>query len=111
MQDLAIVLVAAGSASRMGFPKLWADVAGRPLLAHAVSAAHLAGAAEVVLVASPDRLADAAALAPGATVVAGGARRRDSVAAGVAASSAPWLAIHDAARALAPHELYARGLR
>jgi 2-C-methyl-D-erythritol 4-phosphate cytidylyltransferase len=56
-------------------------------------------------------VAQAAALAPRACVVPGGARRRDSVAAGVAASKAPWLAIHDAARALTPPELFARGLQ
>ena len=50
------------------------------------------------------------ALAPDARVVAGGPRRRDSVAAGLAASQAPWLAIHDAARALVPPELFQRGL-
>jgi 2-C-methyl-D-erythritol 4-phosphate cytidylyltransferase len=43
-------------------------------------------------------------------VVCGGARRRDSVSAGLAASSCDWLAIHDAARALAPPELFDRGL-
>ena len=42
--------------------------------------------------------------------LAGGQRRRDSVAAGLAASTATWLAIHDAARALAPPELFQRGL-
>jgi 2-C-methyl-D-erythritol 4-phosphate cytidylyltransferase len=42
--------------------------------------------------------------------VAGGARRRDSVAAGLDASTSEWLAVHDAARALAPPELFHRGL-
>jgi 2-C-methyl-D-erythritol 4-phosphate cytidylyltransferase len=63
------------------------------------------------VVVAGDRLADAATLAPEACVVPGGARRRDSVAAGLAASKAQWLAIHDAARALAPPELFTRGLQ
>ena len=35
--DFAIVLVAAGSSTRMGFPKLWTELDGRPLLAHAIA--------------------------------------------------------------------------
>lgn len=107
---LAIVLVAAGSSTRMGFPKLWTEVCGEPLLAYAVRAVAAADPAELIVVVSGDRLADAVALAPDARVVVGGARRRDSVAAGLAASSAEWLAIHDAARAFAPPEMFARGL-
>jgi 2-C-methyl-D-erythritol 4-phosphate cytidylyltransferase len=107
--DLAIVLVAAGRSARMGFPKLWADLAGRPVLEHAVAAACSAHAPEVILVLAADR---ALTYAPeGVRVVSGGARRRDSVAAGVAAASADWVAIHDAARALAPADLYARGFQ
>jgi 2-C-methyl-D-erythritol 4-phosphate cytidylyltransferase len=108
--QFAIVLVAAGASTRMGFPKLWAEVAGKPLLALALAEARAAWPAELIVVVSSDRVADVAALAPDAVVVAGGARRRDSVAAGLSASSAGWLAIHDAARALAPAELFHRGL-
>lgn len=108
--DYAIVLVAAGASTRMGFPKLWTDVGGQPLVAHAVAAAAAAAPAELVLVVAPDRVDDARSLAPEVTVVHGGQRRRDSVAAGLAACSAEWLAIHDAARAFAPPNLFARGL-
>ncbi len=106
----AIILVAAGASTRMGFPKLWADVGGKPLLARAVAEARAAQPSELVVVVSEERVSEAAALAPGARVVAGGARRRDSVAAGLASCSADWLAIHDAARALAPPDLFKRGL-
>ena len=106
--DFAIVLVAAGASTRMGFPKLWADMVGQPVLAHAVAAAQDASAREVIVVVAADRLANAS-FAP-ARVIAGGARRRDSVAAGLAACSCEWIAVHDAARALAPAALYARGL-
>jgi 2-C-methyl-D-erythritol 4-phosphate cytidylyltransferase len=108
--EFALVLVAAGASTRMGFAKLWADLDGRPLIAHAIDAARAADPSELILVVAEDRLAAAKVLAPTARVVMGGARRRDSVAAGVAASTAPWLAIHDAARALAPTELFQRGL-
>src|SRR5262252_10706343 len=108
--ELAIVLVAAGASTRMGFPKLWVEICGQPLLARAITTAQAANPSELIVVISEDRLAHATALAPDARVVAGGVRRRDSVAAGLAASEAPWLAIHDAARALAPPELFQRGL-
>jgi 2-C-methyl-D-erythritol 4-phosphate cytidylyltransferase / 2-C-methyl-D-erythritol 2,4-cyclodiphosphate synthase len=106
----AIVLVAAGASTRMGFSKLWTAVCGQPLLAYALRVAVAAQPTELVLVVGADRMADAACLSPMARVVAGGARRRDSVAAGLAASRAEWLAVHDAARALTPAEVFARGL-
>jgi 2-C-methyl-D-erythritol 4-phosphate cytidylyltransferase len=109
--SFAIVLVAAGASTRMGFPKLWAEVGGQPLLAHSLASARAASPAELVVVVAPDRVAQVRALAPEAQVIPGGARRRDSVAAGLAATSAPWLAIHDAARALAPPNLFVRGLQ
>jgi 2-C-methyl-D-erythritol 4-phosphate cytidylyltransferase len=108
--EFAIVLVAAGASTRMGYPKLWAEVCGKPLIAHAVDAATAAGPDELIVVTSADRVSQARALAPLALVVSGGARRRDSVSAGLRASRARWLAIHDAARALAPAELFLRGL-
>jgi 2-C-methyl-D-erythritol 4-phosphate cytidylyltransferase len=95
----------------MGFPKLWADVCGQPLLAHALASACAADPSELVVVVAADRLSHARQIAPLAHVIAGGARRRDSVAAGLAASRAEWLAIHDAARALAPPELFQRGVQ
>jgi 2-C-methyl-D-erythritol 4-phosphate cytidylyltransferase len=75
-----------------------------------VATARAFNPAELIVVVSSHHLAAAVALGPEATTVLGGARRRDSVAAGLAASSATWLAIHDAARALAPVELFQRGL-
>ena len=79
--EFAIVLVAAGASTRMGFPKLWADVCGQPLITRALSSALRANPSEVVIVTTEDRLAQLREMAPSATVVSGGARRRDSVAA------------------------------
>ena len=110
--EFAIVLVAAGASTRMGFPKLWADVGGQPLLAHAIAAATAAGPVELIVVSAEDRLDEVRRLAPHATVIAGGARRRDSVAAGLAVCQvAQWVAVHDAARAFAPPELFLRGVQ
>lgn len=108
---LAIVVVAAGASTRMGFPKLWVDICGQPLLARALESARAAQPSELILVVSHDRLEQASEMVPFARVVRGGSRRRDSVAIGLEATSAQWLAIHDAARALAPPELFQRGLR
>lgn len=111
-----IVLVAAGASTRMGFPKLWAEIDGRPLLAYAIDAALASCPRELIVVGAADRMAACEALLASSNrstttrVVPGGARRRDSVAAGIAASTSEWLAIHDAARALAPSALFARGV-
>jgi 2-C-methyl-D-erythritol 4-phosphate cytidylyltransferase len=117
--QFGIVLVAAGASTRMGFPKLWAELDGQPLLAYAVDNALVAAPSELIVVVAPDHLFEAATLlsarkaaspATEIAIMAGGRRRRDSVAAGLAASRVAWVAIHDAARALAPPELFQRGL-
>jgi 2-C-methyl-D-erythritol 4-phosphate cytidylyltransferase len=94
----------------MGFPKLWVDVGDRPLIAHAIAAALAAHPTELIVVVAQDRVEATQSLVSEARVVCGGARRRDSVEAGLKVAKAHWLAVHDAARALAPPELYARGL-
>ena len=107
--ELAIVLVAAGSSTRMGFPKLWTDVDGQPLLAPCDRGAPARPSPPSWSSSSPrPRGRSRRALAPGRASCAGGARRRDSVAAGLAASTAP-LAGHPrrgarpgAARAVSP---------
>ena len=83
------VVVAAGSSRRMGgVDKLAAPVAGRPLLHWTLAALRAAGPIDrLVLVAAPDRVSevrDDERLAGLVTdVVAGGATRQESVAAGV----------------------------
>lgn len=94
----------------MGYDKLWADLGGRPLIEWSVNAVRLVHPGELVVVSrgpQDDRLRQ---LAPEARLVPGGSRRRDSVAAGVAATSLPWVAIHDAARPLVEAGLFGRGL-
>jgi 2-C-methyl-D-erythritol 4-phosphate cytidylyltransferase len=108
--DLSVILVGAGSSTRMAFDKVWADLAGRPVLAHVLDVARRVGPREVTLVVAQERLSDALRLAPDARVAVGGARRRDSVMAGLAASSATWVAVHDVARALVKDDLFLRGV-
>lgn len=86
-------------------------MAGRTLLEHAVE--RLAGHPRItalVVVAPADHLARARLLAPTAVVVAGGATRQASVAAGLAALAvAPDLVlVHDVARAFVPPEVIDR---
>jgi 2-C-methyl-D-erythritol 4-phosphate cytidylyltransferase / 2-C-methyl-D-erythritol 2,4-cyclodiphosphate synthase len=104
-----VVIVAAGASTRMGgIDKVTAPIAGRPLLAWTlrpfVSAATIG---RIVVVTAADRLEelrDADWLPPGVTLVAGGARRQESVAAGISAidgGGSPAdrvVLVHDAAR-------------
>ena len=99
----ALILVAAGSGTRAGgeVPKQYRMLAGKPLLAHTLENAALTGVFDrtVVVVAAGD--GRAAALAPDATIVTGGATRSDSVRAGLEALAdepPATVMIHDAAR-------------
>src|SRR5688572_26133826 len=92
---VAAILLAAGSSRRMGGEdKLWADLGGRPVVAHALATfASVEDVGTLAVVAPAARHAEIRALferararSPSALVlVEGGARRRDSVGAGVAA--------------------------
>ena len=111
---LAAIIVAAGGGTRMGdgLEKQFRSIRGRSVLAHAVAAFidHPA-TARIVIVAAADSLAKAAeaigdlARDDRVMIVTGGARRQDSVAAGLAAAADPGInlvAIHDAARPFLP---------
>lgn len=120
MSRVGVVIVAAGSGTRLGadVPKAFVPLVGEPLLGHALRGA-LACADEVVVVAPADWLEAAQQVvhatsgpewAAYVTVVPGGAERGDSVAAGLRALGADVdvVLVHDAARALAPAELFDR---
>jgi 2-C-methyl-D-erythritol 4-phosphate cytidylyltransferase/2-C-methyl-D-erythritol 2,4-cyclodiphosphate synthase len=105
----AAVVVAAGASSRMGgIDKLTAPVAGRPLLAWTLAGLDRTGIVDrLIVVAAADRVDEvraAAWLPPGATVVAGGSRRQESVAAGIAtlerggSTESRVVLVHDGAR-------------
>src|SRR5690348_7934264 len=85
---VAAVLVAAGVGQRLGadVPKAFIEVGGRPLLVLAAErfTTHQ-DVRDLVLVVPADRIDEAARLVPDAVVVAGGATRQESVAAGLAA--------------------------
>lgn len=107
-----VIVVAAGASTRMfGADKLSASLAGRPLLAWTLDAIAAAPTvARIVVVSSQDRLAEVSA-APWlpqevVDVVAGGARRQESVHAGfialerVAPADDRVVLVHDGARPL-----------
>jgi len=116
--SVGVVVVAAGSGTRLGagLPKAFVPLRGRPLLGYAVdTVARLPRLAALVVVAPPG-LADPTGpswagvdLPPDAVVVAGGASRTDSVAAGLAAlGDVDVVLVHDAARCLTPLEVFER---
>lgn len=112
------LIVAAGSGERLasGGPKAFADLAGEPLLVHAVRAfAACAAIDDVVLVVGAEHLDRAASTLDRArlavrALVAGGATRQQSVGRGVDAcpSGTAVIAVHDAARPLVTRALIAR---
>jgi len=105
---VAIVVVAAGASSRFGSDKLATSLGGRSVLERAVGAVRAPfPAAPVVLVVRPEEVERCAAAwrASGVRVVAGGARRQDSVRLGCAELDIPddhVIVIHDAARPFVP---------
>ena len=121
VRSVGVVLVAAGSGSRLGAdrPKAFVDLAGDPILEHALLGVLSADVRHIVVVAPADRVAAAeeiVALNTGcpccatATVVAGGAERTDSVRAGLAAlpDDVEIVLVHDAARCLTPAAVFTR---
>jgi 2-C-methyl-D-erythritol 4-phosphate cytidylyltransferase len=111
----ACILVAAGRGDRLGpgGPKALRLLGAEPLVVHAVRAAVASGSVDLVVVAGPPGDADEfrdllTGYTPHLLVVPGGATRRRSVAAALAAlpASVEVVLVHDAARCLAPPALF-----
>ncbi len=118
---VAVIVVAAGSGTRLGHaePKAFVELRGATILERALRGVFASSEpAQVIVVAPSSRIAEArrigefvAGAASGSlSVVAGGEARQDSVAAGLAAldPEAEVVLVHDAARALTPPELFDR---
>ncbi len=113
------VIVAAGSASRMGgIDKVMAPLGGKPMIARTVAAFQSCDAiAEIVIVTRPDLIRPISALCAGMdkvrAVVAGGSSRQESVGLGLNALSkdVELAAIHDGARPLITEAVIDRTVR
>lgn len=104
------LIVAAGRGERLGSgrPKALVALAGRPMLQWSVATLQTLPEIEQIVVALPP---DELAAAPAGTVaVSGGAARSHSVREALASSSGDPVIVHDAARPLAPRELFVRAL-
>lgn len=114
---LAAILVAAGDSRRMGFDKLFATIAGGPLIAHTIRAFERAGSvSEILVVARTDRVDEIKTIVRDGnfkkvrSIIPGGKHRQDSVCAGLGHLDAgtKYVAVHDAARPLITAEQIAR---
>ena len=106
---LTAIIVAAGSSQRMGFDKLFATIARKPLIAHTLHAFERASSVnEIIVVAREDRHGEIRKISRAEnfkrihSIIEGGERRQDSVRAGLHQLSAAtkYVAVHDAARPL-----------
>lgn len=104
---LTAIIVAGGGSRRMGFDKTFAILADKAVVAHTIQAFENASCVEqIILVGRAERLEELRELverehfAKVRKVIAGGAQRQDSVAAGLAAlaPACRYVAVHDAAR-------------
>src|SRR5262249_534423 len=106
---LTAIIVAAGDSRRMGFDKLFATIAGNPVITHTIHAIERADSvSEIVVVAREDRLDEIKTIVRNEnfktvqSIVPGGKHRQDSVRAGLdhLEAGAKYVAVHDAARPL-----------
>ena len=110
---VSAIIVAAGSSRRMGFDKLFAEIAGKPVIAHTLSAFEQTGSvSSIVIVAREDRHPEIEKIVSDGsfkkvhTIAKGGDHRHDSVRAGLEklSNDASYVAVHDAARPLVTPE-------
>jgi 2-C-methyl-D-erythritol 4-phosphate cytidylyltransferase len=106
---LSAIIVAGGSSQRMGFDKLFAVIAGEPVIAHTICAFDCANSVgEIIIVAREERHDDIRKVSRDMgfkkirAIVPGGVRRQDSVRAGLDRidRETKYVAVHDAARPL-----------
>ncbi|WP_417234869.1 2-C-methyl-D-erythritol 4-phosphate cytidylyltransferase [Arthrobacter sp.] len=116
---IGVVLVAAGSGTRLGrgMPKALVPLAGKPLLEHALRGIIASGVATTVVAVLPPgdehlrRICADVGRDTGTaiTTTAGGAERTDSVRTGIEAlGPVDHILVHDAARCLTPPEVFIR---
>jgi 2-C-methyl-D-erythritol 4-phosphate cytidylyltransferase len=106
---LTAIIVAAGDSRRMGFDKLFAAIAGKPVIAHTICAFQRANSvSEIIVVARKDRHNEIKTIVHDEkfekvrSIIPGGKHRQDSVRGGLdhLESTTRYVAVHDAARPL-----------
>ena len=106
---LSAIIVAAGSSQRMGFDKLFALLADKPVISHTLDAFERTDCIdEIVLVGRAEQLTKLQKLVADTGlkkvrhIISGGTHRQDSVRAGLdrLGSTTDYVAVHDAARPL-----------
>ena len=119
MSKTSTLIPAAGRGERFGRPtnKVFAQVAGKPILAHTLSVFESCGAIdEIVLVVGENELGVAGDIVGHfgfgkvSAIVAGGSQRQDSVRNGLEKVTGDVVAIHDAARPMVTHEIIERSI-
>jgi 2-C-methyl-D-erythritol 4-phosphate cytidylyltransferase len=117
---LSAIIVAAGESRRMGFDKLFAAIAGKPVIAHTICAFERAKCVdEIIVVAREDRhdeiktIVHDEDLKKVRSIIRGGEHRQDSVRAGLEhlGPAVRHVAVHDAARPLITPEQIERVFR
>src|SRR5258708_7239139 len=113
---VSAIIVAAGSSRRMGFDKLFAPLAGKPVLWHSIKAFNDTKDVDEILVVTREeqmdeveKLVSETGLKKVTKVISGGAERHISVWNGLQAvdsEGSEFIAIHDGARPLEPPNLY-----
>jgi len=118
-ETVGSIIVAAGESRRMnGVNKMWADLAGKPVLAYSLDIMFQTGIIDrLVLVLSKNDIETGRQLLKQrdtgniAQVCPGGLRRQDSVAAGLSRlGKCDWVIIHDGARPLITADFILNGL-
>jgi len=105
---VAIIVAAGDTGPKDGLDRIFADLAGKPILAHSIAAfENCAAVDEIIVVTTTASLARAWNLVKEqqyqkvTKIVPGGARRQDSVAAGLKElGECSWVMIHDGSRPL-----------
>jgi 2-C-methyl-D-erythritol 4-phosphate cytidylyltransferase len=107
----ACIVVAGGRGERLGAsqPKAFVELAGHTLLAHALQRAEASGAVDHLVAVVPGDLVGSVDAERPTAIVTGGRTRRESVALGLTAVpiGVDIVLVHDAARCLAPPQLFA----
>jgi len=117
--QVTAIILAAGTSRRMdGQDKLLAELGGRPLITRTLGAfASSPLVDELVLVVGQHKIDKMTMLCKQynlhekTRIVAGGARRQDSVAAGLKEATGVWVLVHDGARPMVTGELIAAVLK